>query len=377
MISVAVIGGGASGMAFAVALKQKRPDIEVTVFEKNPKVLKKILVTGNGRCNILNFDAVAENYFEACEFVRPAVEKYTPKKTEAIFRDMGLLLMSEQEGRAYPISQTAASVVCVLSSAAERAGVKVFTDTPVKSIKKSQGGFVINNDKSFNFAVIACGGAAAPKQGTDGSSFELFKALGIRVTELSPALTGMCVKDMPFSLKGLRQYCKCTVFSNEKEYVESGEVQFNDYGLSGIPIMQLSRFIGKSKATATLDCLPSGDVLCGILSRALANFVLRECNVKKDEPFASLSSDKTLQIASVIKSLKFSVTGVRGFDFAQVTHGGAALTEFDNNTLEAKKVKHLYAVGEALNVDGPCGGYNLGWAWSSAFLAAESVLKEL
>ena len=326
MISVAVIGGGASGMAFAVALKQKRPDIEVAVFEKNPKVLKKMLVTGNGRCNILNFDAVAENYFEACEFVRPAVEKYAPKKTEAIFRDMGLLLMSEQEGRA----------------------------------------------------------------------FELFKALGIRVTELSPALTGMCVKDMPFSLKGLRQYCKCTVFSNEKEYVESGEVQFNDYGLSGIPIMQLSRFIGKSKATATLDCLPSltkneitaflqshkfrepsGDVLCGILPRALANFVLRECNVKKDEPFASLSSDKTLQIASVIKSLKFSVTGVRGFDFAQVTHGGAALSEFDNNTLEAKKVKHLYAVGEALNVDGPCGGYNLGWAWSSAFLAAESVLKEL
>lgn len=214
-------------------------------------------MTGNGRCNIFNFDAVAENYFEACEFVRPAVEKYTPKKTEAIFRDMGLLLMSEQEGRAYPISQTAASVVCVLSSAAERAGVKVFTDTPVKSIKKSQGGFVINNDKSFNFAVIACGGAAAPKQGTDGSSFELFKALGIRVTELSPALTGMCVKDMPFSLKGLRQYCKCTVFSSEKEYVESGEVQFNDYGLSGIPIMQLSRFIGKGKATATLDCLPS------------------------------------------------------------------------------------------------------------------------
>ena len=94
MISVAVIGGGASGMAFAVALKQKRPDIEVAVFEKNPKVLKKILVTGNGRCNILNFDVVAENYFEACEFVRPAVEKYTPKKTEAIFRDMGLLLMS-------------------------------------------------------------------------------------------------------------------------------------------------------------------------------------------------------------------------------------------------------------------------------------------
>ena len=92
----------------------------------------------------------------------------------------------------------------------------MFTDTPVKSIKKSQGRFVINNDKSFNFAVIACGGAAAPKQGTDGSSFELFKAIGIRVTELSPALTGMCVKDMPFSLKGLRQYCKCTVFSNEK-----------------------------------------------------------------------------------------------------------------------------------------------------------------
>lgn len=134
MISVAVIGGGASGMAFAVALKQKRPDIEVTVLRKS-KGAEKILVTGNGRCNILNFDAVAENYFEACEFVRPAVEKYAPKKTEAIFRDMGLLLMSEQEGRAYPISQTAASVVCVLSSAAERAGVKVFTDTPVKALR--------------------------------------------------------------------------------------------------------------------------------------------------------------------------------------------------------------------------------------------------
>ena len=400
MPSVAVIGAGASGMAFAVALKLKRPDAEVTVFEKNPKALKKILVTGNGRCNILNFDTSADDYYGARDFVRPATETYTPQRITDFFRGIGLVIMRGDEDRAYPISQSAASVVCVISSAAEREGVKVITDTHIKSIKQAKGGFIINNDKKFDFVVLACGGAAAPKQGTDGTSFDLFKSLGIGVTELYPALTGLCVKDMPFSLKGLRQYCKCTVSLGEKEYCQEGEVQFNDYGLSGIPIMQLSRFIGKGKATATatatLDCLPlltknevakflqshrfrepSGDVLCGILPRALSNHILLKCNVKKDEPFSGLSSNKTLQIASAIKSLEFSVTGVRGFDFAQVTRGGAALSEFDKNTLESKKVKHLYAVGEALDVDGPCGGYNLGWAWSSALLAAESVLKEL
>ncbi|MCI5796604.1 MAG: aminoacetone oxidase family FAD-binding enzyme [Ruminococcus sp.] len=396
MPSVAVIGAGASGMAFAVALKLKRPDAEVTVFEKNPKALKKILVTGNGRCNILNFDASADDYFGARDFVRPATEKYTPQRITEFFRGIGLVIMRGDEGRAYPISQSAASVVCVISSAAEREGVKVITDTHIKSIRQAKGGFIINNDRKFDFVVLACGGAAAPKQGTDGTSFDLFKSLGIRVTELYPALTGLSVKDMPFSLKGLRQYCKCTVSLGEKKYCQEGEVQFNDYGLSGIPIMQLSRFIGKGKAAVTLDCLPSltknevtkflqshkycepsGDVLCGILPRALSNYILLKCNVKKDEPFSNLSSNKTLQIASAIKSLEFSVTGVRGFDFAQVTRGGAALSEFDKNTLESKKVKHLYAVGEALDVDGPCGGYNLGWAWSSALLAAESVLKEL
>ncbi|MDY3895764.1 MAG: NAD(P)/FAD-dependent oxidoreductase, partial [Candidatus Fimenecus sp.] len=211
MPSVAVIGAGASGMAFAVALKLKRPDAEVTVFEKNPKALKKILVTGNGRCNILNFDASADDYFGARDFVRPATEKYTPQRITEFFRGIGLVIMRGDEGRAYPISQSAASVVCVISSAAEREGVKVITDTHIKSIRQAKGGFIINNDRKFDFVVLACGGAAAPKQGTDGTSFDLFKSLGIRVTELYPALTGLSVKDMPFSLKGLRQYCKCTV----------------------------------------------------------------------------------------------------------------------------------------------------------------------
>jgi len=203
---------------------------------------------------------------------------------------------------------------------------------------------------------------------------------------------------MPYSLKGLRQECICTLKAGKNTYKGCGEVQFNDYGLSGIPVMELSRFMPESgiKAYITLDLLPqksekeiyefllshrfnlpSGDVLCGLLPRKAANYVLLLCEIKKDELFSAVSSEKALQISKSIKNLKFTVSAPREHQYAQVSRGGVSLDEINPETMEAKKHPGLYVIGEALNVDGPCGGFNLSWAWSSARTAADSIIKAI
>lgn len=259
-MEVAVIGGGASGIACAAAVKKQNKNIGVTVYERMPRILKKILVTGNGRCNLTNVGS-SEKYFRGdTEVLKYAFSKYPPKSNIEFFNSMGLLTRTEAQGRVYPVSGQASAVVNALLCECERVGVKVLTDTEITEARRSGSGFLLNGKYRADKLVIASGGSAARAQGTDGGSFRLLKSLGVDVKSPAPALTGVIIDGFPKSVKGVRNICTAELFvGGQSRYAETGEVQFNDYGVSGIPIMQLSGIVAENTGKnlrLTLDLYP-------------------------------------------------------------------------------------------------------------------------
>lgn len=401
-MKVAIIGGGASGMACAISLRRKSKDIEVTVYEKLPRVLKKILVTGNGRCNLTNESSSPECYRGDAELLRPALEKYSYKSTVEFFDSLGLAVRTEAEGRVYPASSQAASVVSVLMNEAETLGVRIITDSPIKSIEAKNGSFVLNGKYTADKLVIAAGGSAAKAQGTDGDSFKLLAALGVKYKTPRPALTGVIIDGFTKSLKGIRNRCEIALFENSNElWRETGEIQFNDYGISGIPVMQLSGLIGENKNavySVELDFLPDFDMqyiegfitrqlsdcpsksaevmMTGLVPKALGNYLLLEAGIRKDTALKDIPSANIERLEKIIKNKKYVGLTPRGFEFAQVTAGGVGTDEINPETLELRKHKGIYVTGEALDVDGLCGGHNLQFAWATGRLAADSIAGE-
>lgn len=401
MTRVAIVGGGASGFAAAITVARAGKAYQVTIYERLQKPLKKILATGNGRCNLSNADACPDDYFGDTVFAEYALTRFSPQSNTEFFASMGLLTKTEDMGRVYPFSGQAASVREALLSEAERLGVQILTECEITDIQLKNGGFLLNGQYACDKLVLCAGGSAAPKHGTDGSAFRLLESLSIPVKTPVPALTALICANYPKSLKGVRQNCFVRLFCENREvYAVQGEVQFTDYGLSGIPIMQLSRLVSARphlKFTVRLDCLPqiseadltafleteavrgdksAGALMLGILPQALGNAILLHSHVQKDTPSKQLSAKTWHMLAKNIKSYAFQISGVRGFDFAQVTAGGADCTAFIPNTMQSKQYPNLYVCGETLNVDGGCGGYNLQWAWSSGRAAGEAIIKE-
>lgn len=401
-MEVAVIGGGASGVACAAAVKKQNKNIGVTVYERMPRILKKILVTGNGRCNLTNVGS-SEKYFRGdTEVLQYAFSKYPPKSNIEFFNSMGLLTRTEAQGRVYPVSGQASAVVNALLCECERVGVKVLTDTEITEVRHSGSGFLLNGKYKADKLVIASGGSAARAQGTDGGSFRLLKSLGVDVKSPVPALTGVIIDGFPKSVKGVRNICTAELFvGGQSRYTETGEVQFNDYGVSGIPIMQLSGIVAENTGKnlrLTLDLLPDTDKAeltrfllgqkkayseksaeewaSGVLPKALGNYVLALANIRSAQRLCDIPDGKIRAFSDNIKRLELKPTGVRGFEYAQVTSGGVPKSEINLQMLECKKVKNLYVTGEAVNVYGLCGGHNLQWAWSSGRLCADAILKE-
>lgn len=400
-MNVAIIGGGASGIMCALSLKRQSNNINVTVYEKLPRILKKIFVTGNGRCNLTNLNSDSGGYWGNYDFAKYALEKYNANSNIDFFNLIGLLTKVEDEGRVYPMSSQASSVVNVLRCEAEKLGVDIVTDVPIKTIKKTDRQFVLNESIYADCVVVAAGGSAAKAHGTQGDSFKLLSSLGLNIITPSPALTGVIIKGFPKTLKGIRNVCKAELFvDGNKVYEELGEIQFNDYGISGIPVMQLSGLISQARSKniyITLDCLPevtstdllqfiklrkndnpletSENALCGVLPKAMANQLMLNCNIKKDMAIGEVDNLKIDNLISLIKDWKLKVECVRDFEFAQVTAGGVDCNEFSKETLECKKIKDLYCAGEVFDLYGRCGGYNLQWAWSSGRLVADSIIK--
>ncbi len=405
MVKVAVIGGGASGLACAIQIMntvKNKEDVKVTILERLPRVGKKILVTGNGRCNLTNVNASVKDYRGEPEFTEYALNKFSPQSNIEFFNSLGLYTRTEDEGRVYPLSNQASSVLDALRFECERLGVETVCDYRAVHLKTVYTGvttkIIVNNRDRFDYVVVACGGMAAKVHGTDGDAYDLLKMFGHKIVSPAPALVSLNCDDFTKALKGVRSICKMNlVIDGEKNLENYGEVQFTDYGLSGIPIMQLSRFVSVSPSNdiyIELDTTPDfskealkeylysrrnidkglcENMLGGIMNKQLCIVFMKECGIAPNGRVYELSDNEIEKLSSIIKCWKIRIKNSRSFDYAQVTAGGAECTQFDSNTMESKLVKNVFCCGEALNIDGDCGGYNLQWAWSSGRLAGETI----
>ncbi len=397
---VIVIGGGASGLMAALTVSE-RPDARVVLLERQARVGRKLLATGNGRCNLTNRNLTPENYHgENAGFCEYALSRFGSEQTLAYFRALGLLTVSEASGRVYPVSDSANSVVDVLRLALmQRKNVELRTGCEVQSLRKKKGKFelVLPEESLTGDCVIVCaGGCAGGKLGGTELGYRLLESVGHHRTRLCPALVQLRT-DTTFvrALKGVR--CNAAVTYHSAGAVEKrfGEVQFTEYGVSGPAVFELSRTVSVNPAPGTLllDLLPecsveellsllrsrcetmpewkAEELLTGILHNRLGKTVLRSCGVAYETDCSRLSDEVLRAVCRTVKCFTLEVKGTMGMDGAQVTAGGISTSEFRADTMESRICRGLYAAGEVLDIDGDCGGYNLQWAWSSGRLAGE------
>ncbi|MBQ5591429.1 MAG: aminoacetone oxidase family FAD-binding enzyme [Clostridia bacterium] len=399
MYDLVIIGAGASGMAAALSAKKENPKAKVLILEALPRVGKKILATGNGRCNLTNFSATPESYGNP--FVASVIKQYPPEKIVSFFSSIGLESVSDSESRVYPMSNMASSVLDCLRFEIERLGIEVLTETKAESVKSVNGIFIINSKMRTKKLIVSAGGKASPSQGSDGSGYELLRSLGHRITPLYAGLVQLTVKENLRTLKGIRVKAGVTLKNKSGKALDSssGEILFADYGLSGIAVMDISRSVKNENCICELNVLPelsaadvytfierskkrnpsqsAEDALTGIIPRMLGHYLIKMVGLSADIRLSELKEQQIHSLADKLKHLTFNVTGTKGFDNAQITVGGAEVTEFNEATLESRKVRGLYCTGEILDVDAPCGGFNLQWAWASGIAAGTAAAKSL
>ena len=404
---VAIVGAGASGLAAALTLHREGFSGKILLLERMDRVGKKILSTGNGRCNLGNIDLSPRHYHSRNpKALQAALEEMPLEKTQAFFQNSGLLLRQE-EGRLYPLCNQAAMVLDVLRLELEDAGIPMHTQAPVSKIDLGKHGYRLTLGSGevlqATWVILATGGKAAPKLGSDGSGYDLARSLGHTVTPLYPALVPIKGRDRIFhGLKGVRAQGKVRLCRGKEILAqEQGEIQFTDYGLSGIPLLQLSCLLPQAgdQGILSLDLLPEQtfqqveallaqrahesryatleQLLLGTIPKKLAFALLKSLG------FASLSrtvdtlkEQELRRIARALKDWPMEVSGTLGWDQAQVTGGGVALEEIFPQTMESKRCPGLYLTGELLDVVGDCGGYNLHWAWNTGRLAGEAIAAQ-
>lgn len=405
MKQVAVIGGGASGLAAAIAAA--RAGASVTIYEKGPRVGKKLLATGNGRCNISNRFCTAGRYHgENPSFILPAMERFDLKSTEQFFGEMGLMFTELEEGKLYPRSLQASAVLDILRMEAGQLNVCTACDCEITEIcPKTQGFTLWSKETSFaaDSVIIAAGGEASPQLGGTDSGYRLLHQLGHSITERIPSIVQLKTDVTTTKpLSGMKIDGAVRLFDGKKEVQSQfGEILFTDYGVSGPPIMQISGAASRllyqgKKAVLSLDLVPElepkklyfllksrayahpertlEEFFVGMLPKRLGQCAMKAVALGPLSQKASELADRDLQeLSSQLKDWRLTVTDTNGFRNAQVTAGGASVEEFDPQTLESKMVPGLFACGEVLDVDGDCGGFNLQWAWSSGRLAGISA----
>ena len=389
-------------MAAALAAAEN-PDHEILLWERQARLGRKLLATGNGRCNVTNVHALEGGYHgEDAAFAVPALESFGPEQTLQWFRRMGLLTVAEDSGRVYPYSDQANSVVDVLRFALERPNIQVMTGCEVSKIRRHGDGFLVSIGEQTIYCdklIVACGGLAGSKLGGSMAGYKLLGKLGHRATRLRPALVQLKTDWSGIvGLKGIRANCRVTVYCDGVHYAESaGEIQFTEYGLSGPVIFEISRDVCQSSGqwSCVIDLLPQlsmdalmqelrrrrdtllpvEELLTGILHNRLGRVLTKAAGVKGGR-ICELPDDQLEAVCRIVKAFELPLTEPLGMEHAQITAGGVRTQEFDPHTMESRLVPGLYACGEVLDIDGDCGGYNLQWAWSSGYLAGTNAGKE-
>ncbi len=401
---ILIIGGGAAGLVAAITAKKLDPSLFVMIAERNDRVAKKLITTGNGRCNLSNAD-LSDMHFHSSSpaFSKPARDAFGFEETANFFGEIGVEVVTDETGRAYPASFQASSVVDALRFAAEELKIPVFCGQTIKNLKMHSGGFIAESDEQSFFAravIMATGGlAGGARLGCDNTGYSLAENMGHKIVTPLPAITQIKTDTSVIRrFKGIKTDAFLTAISAGKVLrQEFGELLFCDYGISGPPVFQLSGSVsGRKNCEIIIDFMPDyteAELLCKLISRRntlasrdasefLTGFMNKRIGqyfAKEHCGYATLCgdiADKSLKnMAEHIKSFNLSVLGTSDFRDAQVTMGGVDVRDVDAENMMSKKADGLYFAGEILDVHGDCGGYNLQWAFASATAAARSAVK--
>jgi len=404
MPKVLIVGGGAAGMMAAISAKIN--GAEVVVLERNNRVGKKILATGNGRCNYTNINLSIDNYHgKNPKFAYSCLSKFGVAETLDFFERLGITPAIEEKGKVFPLSFQSSSVLDVLRFELEDLGVELLTDVFVIGINKGEKFELILEDgrKVYGDKVIlATGGCAAPNTGSDGNGYTLAKSMGHSIVEVFPGLVQLKLEgDIFKQVDGVKFVGTAGLYvGNELIKEDRGDILFTNYGISGPPILQLSRtaleYLNNNKAielkVSIIDRKTEKELfdyliyrfgfmakktiekgLIGLINKRLILPILKEVNIDKNKQISYLSNEEVRRLANILTDWRFNISGSKSFKDAQVTAGGINTDEIDSSTMESKLVEGLYFAGEIVDIDGDCGGFNLQWAWSSGYIAGENA----
>lgn len=405
-IRVVVVGGGSAGLTAALAARYK--GAEVTVLERMDRVGKKILATGNGRCNLSNIDLSIHHYHgQNPKFAYGALSRFDFHRTMQFFEKLGVAWKVESDGKVYPVTNQASSVLDVIRHELEFAGVQNLCESEVKEISRNKGQFTLflGNGRKFNAdrVIITTGGKAAPNLGSNGSGYSIVQMLGHSVVEPFPALVQLkLAADFLKQISGIKfEYEAHILVANKSVARAEGEILFTNYGISGPPILALSRIVGEylnkgEKVILKLNLinyLSTEELqaflinrlkqqahktlafsLVGFINKRLVPVLLREAGISDiNKPAGQVTAGEKNAILNILQDWRFEVVGTNSWTASQVTAGGVNVKDIDQKTMESKLVPGLFLAGEVLDIDGDCGGYNLQWAWSSGYVAGESA----
>ncbi|MCF6173894.1 MAG: NAD(P)/FAD-dependent oxidoreductase [Campylobacteraceae bacterium] len=394
--SVAIVGAGASGLIAAIVAARAGKKVEI--YEKNSKIGKKILATGNGRCNITNQTIKTSNYHGLNpKFVNIAIDRFNSLVCKKFFAELGLELDEVQNGRLYPKSLQSSSVTELLGYECERVGVQILLNQEVQSITKKNKKFVLlseNQKIHVTSVLIATGGLAMPTLGASDSGYRFAKNFGHTIVPTFASLVQLETKEDFKSISGVKLQGRIEVYEDKNHAsFGSGDILFTNYGISGSAILDVSRVVNKTLQNSTevnvkLDLLSEYSKeqlknellkrakksngksvslwLNGFINSKLATFLSKDLRVQNAD---DLKTKDIINLVYKLKNFKVTVTGSRGFKSAEVTAGGVKTDEINPNTMESKLQKNLYFSGEVLDIDADCGGYNLHWAWASGYSA--------
>ena len=407
MKQILVLGGGAAGIVAAIAAAEENPNCSVLLLEKNPRIGKKLLATGNGRCNLDNETISLAYYFTSDQkTAAKMLENMAHCDPLDWFRRHGLLFRSDESGRVYPYSNQASDVLNLLLDWLERCSVEVRCDCTVSDIKRKARGYqVIANGESIYADAVICamGGKAGPQFGTDGFALDFAQRCGCRIQQPYPCLVPLnCNKKQISGLSGIRVKGEVSLYDGQRLiHKENGEIQFTDYGISGIAVFQLSGFLNRLRqAEIHLDLFPQwsepelcrflmersrlfpngtvSDFMTGLLHHRVGIAVWKACGLGKEErKLSTLSPEEWGKLAHSLKQWRFSELSPTDWKNAQTTGGGIALSQLESDSFQLRGCDGLYFVGETVDCAGFCGGYNLHWAFGSALMAAKHAVNYL
>jgi predicted Rossmann fold flavoprotein len=406
MKKVAIIGGGAAGLM--AALTAAKSGADVTIYEHNKSVGKKILASGNGRCNIINTTAFVNDYFGADPgFAAFCLGQMPFASFEKFCQSIGLLLDVKEDGRCYPLSNEARSVVLAFKSAVEEAGVKILAERRVAGISKEGKRFIIDSDQgndTFDKVLIATGSEAAPQLGATGDGYDFAIAFGHAIEPPYPSLVQLHIDSaVHHKMAGVKTVAEVTLYLNGKpEEKIAGDILFTNYGISGLAILDISQKASYAlqsyqQVTVGLNLLPRfsrqalGSVLerlfasipnhpletalCGVIPTKIVPYLLQSARIDPALPASKLGTKEIKKLAHQIQEWRFEINDTHGFKHAEVSGGGVSTAQIDSKTMESRLVDGLYFAGEVIDIVGRRGGYNFNFAWASGMIAGEQLAK--